>query len=280
LLWTAGTAAAALHPATARQTRTELSIRNATDRAVVYRLRRFDAEVESPPRSLAPGGIDRFPGTLALDLELESGGRRLEYRLDPGGSYTFRYDSQNEVDLFLGSHGRDDVPDLAPYVATPMPVVRRMLELADLREGDVLYDLGCGDGRIVVEAARRYGVRAVGVDLDPRRIDESRHLARRRGVEHLVEFRVEDAMATDLSGASVVAIYLLPESNALLRPRLERQLTSGARVVSHDYEVPGWEPVAEDSMVDAAGRRHYLYAYRIGGDDGAELVSPATRTAP
>jgi len=248
----------------------ELSIRNATDGAVVYRLRRFDAELDSPPRSLAPGAIDRFPGTLALDLELESGGRRLEYRLDPGGTYTFRYDSEGEVDLFLGSHGRTDAPDLAPYVATPMSVVRRMLELADLKPGDVLYDLGCGDGRIVVEAARRYGVRGVGVDLDPRRIGESRHLARRRGVEHLVEFRVENAMATDLSPASVVAIYLQPESNALLRPRMERQLRPSARVVSHDYEVPGWTPFAEDSMVDASGKRHYLYAYRVVGDTGVE----------
>ena len=230
---------------------------------MAYRLIRLDSEVESAPRSLAPGAIDRFPGSWAFDLELESAGRRLEYRLDPGGAYTFRHDSEGRVDLFLGSHGRKEVPDLAPYVATPMSVVRRMLELTELREGDVLYDLGCGDGRIVVEAARGYGVRGVGVDLDPRRIEESRHLARRHGVEQLVEFRVEDASATDLSPASVVTLYLLPESNALLRPLMERQLAPGARVLSHDYEVPGWTPEAEESVVDAAGTPHYLYLYRL-----------------
>ncbi len=108
----------------------------------------------------------------------------------------------------------------APFVATPSDVVDRMLALAQVRAGDVVYDLGCGDGRIVIAAARRHGARGVGVDIDPARIEEARANARQAGVEHLVTFRVEDARTTDLSDATVVTLYLVAALNAELRPRL------------------------------------------------------------
>jgi len=237
----------------------ELSVRNLTGETVRFRLQAFPS-AEGGSHRLEAGAVLRLPGDDAWDLSFRSGERLREYRLDPGGSYTFRYDYDDAVDLFLGSHGREDVPDLAPYVATPMPVVRRMLEMAEVGEGDVLVDLGCGDGRIVVEAAKR-GARGLGVDLDPQRIAESHQLAASEGVEDRVEFRVEDAMTTDLTGATVVTLYLLPESNALLRPVLERRLAPGARVVSHNYEIDGWTPRAGETMRDASDTLHFLYLY-------------------
>jgi len=254
---------AALPTLAAASARDPLTIRNASRVTVRFRLVAFPG-TQGENHALAPGEILRLVRDEAWDLSFRSGARVLEYRLDPGGSYAFRYDEGDAVDLFLGSHGRDDAPDLAPYVATPMPVVRRMLELAAVTERDRVYDLGCGDGRIVVEAAKSRGARGVGVDLDPQRIAESHRLATREGVEERVEFRIEDATRTDLSGATVVAIYLLPESNALLRPILERRLAPGARVISHNYEVPGWSAAAQESMRDASGTLHYLYLYVLG----------------
>src|SRR5690606_18356742 len=116
-----------------------------------------------------------------------------------------------------------------------MPVVRRMLELARVQPGELLYDLGCGDGRIVVEAAMAYGARGVGIDLDPARVAEAKDNARRAGVDDRVEIRQGDLFETDLSPADVVTLYLLPEVNLRLRPVLWRDLRVGARVVSHDF---------------------------------------------
>jgi SAM-dependent methyltransferase len=124
-----------------------------------------------------------------------------------------------------------------PYVPTPMPVVRRMLELARVQPGELLYDLGCGDGRIVVEAAMAYGARGVGIDLDPARVAEAKDNARRAGVDDRVEIRQGDLFETDLSPADVVTLYLLPEVNLRLRPVLWRDLRVGARVVSHDFHM-------------------------------------------
>ncbi|MCK7495862.1 MAG: methyltransferase domain-containing protein [Comamonadaceae bacterium] len=128
------------------------------------------------------------------------------------------------------------------YVPTPQPVVDRMLELAGVREGEMLYDLGCGDGRIVVTAAKRYGARGVGIDLDPQRIAEARANAEREGVRN-VEFRVGDLFEADLSDADVVTLYLLSSINRRLRPRLWRQLRVGSRVVSHAFDMGSeWPP--------------------------------------
>jgi SAM-dependent methyltransferase len=130
-----------------------------------------------------------------------------------------------------------------PYVPTPMPVVKRMLELARIAPGDVLYDLGCGDGRIVIEAAKSYGARGVGIDLDPERVAEAKANARYAGVEDKVEIRQGDLFEADLSPADVVTLYLLPEVNVRLRPVLWRDLRVGARVVSHDFHMgERWPP--------------------------------------
>ncbi len=160
---------------------------------------------------------------------------------------------------------RPDAPQLAPYVPTPQDVVDRMLTLAGVTRGDVVYDLGCGDGRIPITAARKYGARGVGVDIDPQRIAEANANAKTAGVEHLVTFRLQDAMKTDVSEASVVTLYLLSASNLKLRPILTKQLKPGARIVAHSFGMGDWTPEKADSFTDAEGRNRMLFLYRADG---------------
>jgi SAM-dependent methyltransferase len=144
-----------------------------------------------------------------------------------------------------------------PFVPTPQEVVDRMLALAKVGKTDTLYDLGCGDGRIVVTAAKQFGARGVGIDLNPERIAEAQSNAKKAGVEGRVKFRVADLFETDLSPASVVSLYLLPNINIKLRPRLWSQLRPGARVVSHAFDMgPDWPP---EDTVDVNGRTIYLW---------------------
>ena len=155
---------------------------------------------------------------------------------------------------------------LAPYVPTPQDVVDRMLRLAAVTREDVVYDLGCGDGRIPISASQTYGARGVGIDIDPRRIDESRANAKAAGVEHLVEFRLEDALDADVSSATVVTLYLLGSSNAKLRPLLTRQLKPGARIVSHAFSMgPTWPADTIDQFTSAAGDEVTLYLWKVDG---------------
>jgi ubiquinone/menaquinone biosynthesis C-methylase UbiE len=129
---------------------------------------------------------------------------------------------------------------------------------------DILYDLGCGDGRIVIAAAKSFKARGVGIDVVPERIRECKEMARGAGVENLVTFIQEDVFKVDISAATVVALYLLPDSNELLRPFLERQLKPGVRVISHNYPIAGWEKKRIDfqEIEDKEGDNHYIYLYR------------------
>jgi SAM-dependent methyltransferase len=139
-----------------------------------------------------------------------------------------------------------------PYVPTPLPVVRKMLQLAQVGPQDMLYDLGCGDGRIVVAAAKDHGARGVGVDLNPQRIAEARAHAQAEGVEGRTRFLVGDLFETDLSEATVVTLYLLPDVNQRLRPQLWRQLRAGTRVVSHQFDMgPQWPPERSERVANA-----------------------------
>jgi SAM-dependent methyltransferase len=143
------------------------------------------------------------------------------------------------------------------YVPTPPEIVDRMLVVAKVRAGDVVYDLGCGDGRMVIAAAKKYGTRGVGVDLDPARIREARANAEQAGVAKLVTFQVADMFETDISEATVVMLYLLPELNRRLKPKLFAELRPGARVVSHDWDMgKDWQP---DEYVKLGGDGIYLW---------------------
>jgi ribosomal protein L11 methylase PrmA len=154
---------------------------------------------------------------------------------------------------------------LAPYVPTPQDVVERMLTLAEVGRNDVVYDLGCGDGRIVITAARKFGARGVGVDIDPDRIKESEVNAKTAGVQDRVTFKQQDAMTVDLSPATVVTLYLLSASNLKLRPILTKQLRPGARIVSHAFSMGDWEPVKKDDFNDSAGTPRTLYLWKTDG---------------
>lgn len=145
-------------------------------------------------------------------------------------------------------------PDVI-YVPTPPEVVSAMLDLAELKDGDVLYDLGSGDGRIPIAAVKRNRVKATGIDIDPERIAEARANARAQGVEGNVAFRQDDIFTTDFSDASVVTLYLLDSLNEKLRPRI-LALKPGTRIVSHAFRMGDWQPEAER---DIGGRRIFLW---------------------
>lgn len=154
---------------------------------------------------------------------------------------------------------------LAPSAATPPDVVDRMLTLAKVGPRDVVYDLGCGDGRIVIAAAQKFGARGVGVDIEPALIAQAEAAAREAGVADRVTFRVQDAMTVDVRPATVVTLYLLAASNVKLRPVLTRQLRPGARIVSHNYPIGDWEPQTVDTFVDARGATRTLYLWTADG---------------
>ena len=158
---------------------------------------------------------------------------------------------------------QENDPSLAPYVVTPPEVVEEMLRLAEVGKDDLVYDLGSGDGRIVITAARRYGARGAGFELEPDLVRRAREDARRAGVDGLAEFHQQDVMTVDLTPATVVTIYLSREANLLLRPRLVSQLRPGSRVVSHDFDMGDWSPVRVLRLRDDSGREHSLFLWRI-----------------
>ena len=152
-------------------------------------------------------------------------------------------------------------PDVI-FVPTPQTVVDEMLKVTNVRKGDVLYDLGSGDGRIVIAAAKRFGVRGIGIDIDPQRIAEANENARKEGVAHLVTFKQADLFATDISEATVVTLYLLPRLNVKLRPKLFAELKNGTRIVSHAFDMAEWEP---EKHLKVDGRDVYYWTITDAG---------------
>ena len=143
-----------------------------------------------------------------------------------------------------------------PYVPTPETVVEEMLKMAEVGKTDVVYDLGCGDGRIVITAAQKYGARGVGYDIDPQRISESNANAAKAGVTDRVKFSVQDLFTADFKEATVVTLYLLPEVNLRLRPKLLAELKPGTRIVSHAFDMGDWKP---DKTAEIDGRMIYFW---------------------
>ena len=143
-----------------------------------------------------------------------------------------------------------------PYVPTPQSVVDAMLKLAAVTKSDVVYDLGCGDGRIVITAAKTHGARGIGIDIDPERIKEANANAQKAGVTDRVKFLEQDLFQTDFKEASVVTLYLLPDINLKLRPKLQSELKPGTRIVSHAFDMGDWQPEKTENV---EGRTIYLW---------------------
>lgn len=173
------------------------------------------------------------------------------------GNLAQQYTFASTVDA-QPQQSKTKTPDVV-YVPTPQPVVDKMLSLAKIKKGDVVYDLGCGDGRIVVTAAKRYGVKAYGFDVDPQRVAEARENVRKNKVEHLVTIEQKDIFELDLSKANVVTMYLLPELNRRLIPQL-RKLKPGSRIVSHDFDMTPIEPEQVVEM-EQRSKTHYVYLW-------------------
>lgn len=157
-------------------------------------------------------------------------------------------------------------PDVI-YVPTPTAVVNEMLRLADVQSNDLVYDLGSGDGRIVIAAAKQRGARGIGIDIDPKRIQEANENAKKEGVTDLVEFRQQDLFQTDFKDATVVTLYLLPRLNLQLRPKLLRELKPGTRIVSHAFDMGDWKP---EQVVEVEGRTVYYWV--VPENPPAELL--------
>ena len=158
-----------------------------------------------------------------------------------------------------------------PFVPTAMAVVDAMLDMAKVTKDDLVYDLGCGDGRIVIRAAERFGARGVGVDLNPARIEEANAAAQKAGpqIRKLVRFEVGDVFAFDFSAATVVTMYLLPTVNLKLRPRILTELKPGTRIVSHDFDMGSWEPQATRELPRAT-----VYLWTVPANPPAHLLKP------
>jgi precorrin-6B methylase 2 len=155
---------------------------------------------------------------------------------------------------------------LVPYVPTAHEVVERMLALAEVTKDDVVFDLGSGDGRIPIAAAKKYGAKGVGLDIDPDRIKESWINAKAAGVERLVDFREQDVLKADMSEATVVTLYLLSSFNAQLRPILTKQLKPGTRIVSHAFSMgPTWPADKIDRFTTSTGNETTLYLWKADG---------------
>lgn len=161
-----------------------------------------------------------------------------------------------------------DQPLDVPYVPTPDEVVARMLIMAGVNNKDFLYDLGSGDGRIVITAAKQYGARGIGYDLNPKRIEESNDNARKAGVTNKVRFIKQDLFEADLTGATVVTLYLLPDVNLKLRPKLLKDLRPGTRIVSHNYDMGDWKAEAYEEIT-VKGTKHYVYRWTVPEPDKA-----------
>lgn len=151
---------------------------------------------------------------------------------------------------------------LAPYYPTPEIVVQKMLELAELKPGEKLFDLGSGDGRIVIMAAQKFGADATGIEIDEDLYRRSASRIKALGLDKKARIIHGDILQQDYSSADVITVYLLPSSNEKVRPLLERQLKKGSRVVCHDFEMQGWSPDKVLHVEDAEGRSHTLYLYR------------------
>ncbi len=212
-----------------------------------------DLDKEELIPSDTPGDPLADPSGMLIDVPSSAGDAPTPFDVPPG--------MFSEMDEPAGESHREPsrTPDVH-FVPTPQEVVDRMLELAKVSKDDVVYDLGCGDGRIVVTAAKKFGCKAMGVDIDPQRVEESLKNVRENGVEDLVEIKEADIFQLDLTPASVITLYLLPDLNVRLIPQLEK-LKPGTRIVSHAFAMNGVTADKIESVEAGSGTSHTVYLW-------------------
>lgn len=165
--------------------------------------------------------------------------------------------------LLVAQSQKEEPEKLAPYYPTPETIVERMLQLGELKAGEKMFDLGSGDGRIVIMAAQKFHADATGIELDSELVRQSSEKIQSLRLQKTARIIHGDLLKQDVSSADLVTVYLLPSSNEKIRPMLEKQLKKGARVVAHDFEIPGWTPEKVEHIEDdGEGRSHTLYLYR------------------
>lgn len=157
---------------------------------------------------------------------------------------------------------RDHSQNLAPFVASPQPIVDRMLDLASIKPGETVFDLGCGDGRVLITAAQRFRAKGVGVELSSKLVRMTNDQLKRLSLDNQIRVNQGSLLDMDLQPADVVILYLDTGANEMLRPKLEKQLRAGSRVVSHDFEVRGWKPAKVEKM-RAYNRTHTIFVYKM-----------------
>jgi protein-L-isoaspartate O-methyltransferase len=165
----------------------------------------------------------------------------------------------------MNNYGVSENLFIAPFVATPLPVVKQMLTLAQLKPGEIIYDLGCGDGRVVIMAAQEFGARGVGVEMREDLAKQALSKVSELGLEGRVKIVQSDLFKVDLTQADVVTLYLTTSANDKVKPKLESELKPGVRVVSHDYEILGWRPVKIDNFCEnprLGYPSHTIYVYK------------------
>jgi hypothetical protein len=167
-------------------------------------------------------------------------------------------------------HNSSDFSDLVPFVTTPVEVVKAMLELAEISPDDILYDLGSGDGRISISAAREYGIRSIGVEIDADLVQLANNRAKEEGVNHLVSFIEGDLFELDFSQATVLTLYLFPDINLKLRPKILK-MKAGTRIISHRFDMGDWKPDQVQKITLPDGKEHVIYLWVL--KEQSECVS-------
>lgn len=207
------------------------------------------------------------PSKARLEVSLRIGGGVMNFQVLPRGIPGSALLALLPLAAFAQQSNYPNVDkyknNLAPYVVAPEHAVDKILAIANLKPGETLYDLGCGDGRILIDAAEKYNVKAVGIEIGEGLAQKAAENVRKHGLQNQVKVIHGDFMKTDLSAANVVTLYLAPIANDTLRPNLERYLKPHTRVVSYDYPIPEWRPISTETSQGHHGAVHMIYLYEV-----------------
>jgi len=240
------------------------TLQNTMDRPFSFLYKPLSEDVEPKKGTLGPGVKARFSGSRHMEITLFPESAPQIYWLFPGEFYIVKDLAEDGVRIYKMVHGDSSAVNLAPHVPTPDTVIDRVLDLIDVHSKSVIYDLGCGDGCVLIRAAEKFGAKGVGVDIDANLIKKARKNASTAGVSSKLKFLHQDIFKTDLSKATLVYLYLLPDSLKLLRPYLEKNLKRETTVVCFHFSFPGWEKrlVAKHEIKEDFNIPKLIYIYR------------------